>query len=336
MNSTSLSRTLWRLFGALLSIALLWQLRDAVMILFGAVLFAATLHALSQPLVRHTRLSASVATVIVLLGLIALTAGGLWWLGDPLAQQLQSLRDELPKAWDSAKRWLASVPLGSRAVAMTSRLGSGSVPWGNIANVASDVLRALSNIVLIALLGVYLALGVRSYRDGLVRLFPVARRSELGGAIDAAGHALSGWLVGQGVTMLAVGGAVAIGLSLIGMPLALALGVISGLLEFVPFFGPILSGLLAVLVAFVQGPEQALWAGGLFLVIQQVEGNLLVPLVQRWAVDLPPALAVGSVVVFGSLFGVWGVVFGTPLAVVTMVLVRKLYIEGHLEAAPSS
>jgi predicted PurR-regulated permease PerM len=128
-----------------------------------------------------------------------------------------------------------------------------------------------------------------------------------------------------------VGAAVALGLTLLGMPMPLALGLIAGLLEFVPFFGPIISGTLAVLVAFGQGPAQALYVALLFLVIQQIEGNVLVPLVQRWAVKLAPALTVAGVLVFGTLFGIAGVVFATPLLVVCTVLVRELYVERVLE-----
>ena len=117
------------------------------------------------------------------------------------------------------------------------------------------------------------------------------------------------------------------------MPMALALGTIAGLLEFIPFLGPIVAGALAVLVAFVQGPEQALYVALLFTVIQQLEGNLLVPMVQRWAVQLPPALVVTSVLMFGTLFGLTGVVLATPLAVVSMVLVQRLYMQDTLEHA---
>jgi predicted PurR-regulated permease PerM len=112
-----------------------------------------------------------------------------------------------------------------------------------------------------------------------------------------------------------------------GMPLAAALGLIAGLLEFVPFIGPIVSGGLAVLVAFGQGPTSALYVALLFVALQQVENHVLVPLVQRWAVELPPALALGGVVVAGTLFGPLGVVFGTPLVVVTMVLVQRLWLQ---------
>src|SRR6185369_14221453 len=122
-----------------------------------------------------------------------------------------------------------------------------------------------------------------------------------------------------------------VGLLAMGMPLALAVGLIAGLFEFVPYFGAIAAALLAVLVAFAQGPTAALKVALFFLVIQQLEGNLLMPIVQRWAVHLPPVMGLLAVVVFGTLFGVAGVVFGTPLMVVAMILTRRLYIEGFLE-----
>lgn len=132
--------------------------------------------------------------------------------------------------------------------------------------------------------------------------------------------------------MLFVGTSTAIGLALLGIPLALTLGLLAGALAFIPFFGPIASGVLAVLLAFMQGPDQALYVAVLCVLIQQVEGNVLMPLVQRWAVELPPVLGITAAVIFGLLFGLPGVVLASPLMVVAMVLVRKLYVEGVLEA----
>ena len=167
--------------------------------------------------------------------------------------------------------------------------------------------------------------------QGLLRLLPPRRRPAFQAAMEASGEGLKKWLLGQGVAMLMVGVTVGIGLALLGMPLAPALGLISGLLEFVPFFGPIASALLAVLVAFAQGPQEALYVAIFFVVIQQLEGNVVIPFVQRWAVHMPPLLSVLAVVVFGTLFGVAGVVFGTPLMVVTLVLVERLYVRDTLE-----
>jgi predicted PurR-regulated permease PerM len=114
------------------------------------------------------------------------------------------------------------------------------------------------------------------------------------------------------------------------------LGLVAGLLEFVPFFGPVVAGLVAVLVAFPMGPQMALYVALVMLAVQQLENHLLLPLVQRWAVELPPVLALGAVLVFGTLFGIPGVVFGTPLMVLAMVLVRMLYVEQTLEAGRSA
>jgi predicted PurR-regulated permease PerM len=184
-------------------------------------------------------------------------------------------------------------------------------------------------------MGVYLAVDLDLYRRGLVRLFPRRHRAPVGDAVDEAGVALTRWMLGQVVLMVTVGAITAAGLALLGMPLALVLGLVAGLLEFVPFFGPVVSGLLAVLVAFPQGPQMALYVGLLVLGVQQLENHLLVPLVQRWAVEMPPVLSLGAVLVFGTLFGIPGVVFGTPLMVLAMVLVRRLYVEQALEGKDS-
>ena len=131
--------------------------------------------------------------------------------------------------------------------------------------------------------------------------------------------------------MAFVGTATAIGLAALGLPLAFSLGVISGVLAFVPFFGALASSVLAVLFAFTQGPQQALYVAILTIAIQQVEGHLLTPLVQRWAAQIPPVLSIMASVAFGLLFGIVGVLFATPLMVVVMTLIEKLYVERFLE-----
>ena len=137
-------------------------------------------------------------------------------------------------------------------------------------------------------------------------------------------------MLGQGVAMLAVGVLTAAGLALIGMPLALPLGIIAGVLEFVPFFGTFGAGALIVLLAFTQGEAQAVYAALVCLGVQQFEGYVIQPFVQRWAIALPPALGLIAVIVFGATFGPLGVVFAVPLMVVMMLLVQRLYVEGAL------
>lgn len=313
----------------------LWQLRTVALLLFGGLLFAIVFSALTQWLQAATRLSRRASFGLTLVLLAAGTAALLWWIGGELSGQLRDLRQQLPAALESVRRWLSGTALGSHAVEAIDEIRQQDVPWARIAGAATLTATALGNFVLMVLLGVFVAMEPGVYREGFVRLLPVRHRARLSAALDDAGKALAGWLKGQALSMLFVGLATWIGLALLGVPLALILGVLAGVLDFVPFFGPIVSGLLAVLLAFVQGPDTALYVALLALAIQQLEGNLLMPLLQRWAVKLPPALGVLSVVVAGTLFGLPGILFATPLVVVAMVLVRRLYVEGTLESDPA-
>ena len=126
--------------------------------------------------------------------------------------------------------------------------------------------------------------------------------------------------------MLVVGLLTGFGLWLLGMPSFLVLGLMAGVLEFIPFAGPIIAAVPAVLLALAAGPEMTFWVILLYLAVQQFEGNVLTPLVQQYAVDLPGAVLLFSLIGFGTLFGTLGIILAAPLAVVTMVLVKRLYV----------
>lgn len=303
-----------------------------LILLFGAVILAVALGAVAAPLQRRLHLSQRAAVgVTVALTLVVITAGG-WLVGDRLVEQASDLRDRLPAARAELSAWANSFRIGVALQELWAGANTEDVPWTSVANAATRTLGAIGSMGLLLVVGVYLAADPTLYRLGLVRLVPPAYRARIDGALVASGQALGRWLLGQGVSMLFVGSATAIGLAWLGVPLAFTVGLIAGVLAFVPFFGPIASGLLAVLLAFTQGPTQALYVAGLSVAIQQVEGNLLMPWVQRWAVALPPVLGITAAVIFGLLFGLPGIILATPLMVVAMVLVQKLYLEGLLEA----
>jgi predicted PurR-regulated permease PerM len=131
--------------------------------------------------------------------------------------------------------------------------------------------------------------------------------------------------------MVAVGVMTGIGLALLRVPLSLSLGLLAGLFEFVPVVGPIAAAVPGVLLAFAAGPQTAFYVLVLYVVVQQIESNILTPLIQRWAVELPPVIALLSIVACGLLFGPMGVIFATPMAVVVMAMVQHLYVEDTLE-----
>lgn len=313
---------------------LVWRLSDVLVLMFGAVIVAVALQAFAAPLQRYLRLKRKLAVAAAVVLTLAVLVLGSWLIGDRLVAQTEDLRQRLPEAMAALVAWTRGHPLGVAALQVWDGITAEDLPWARVANAATRTFGAVGSVGLVLVLGVYLAADPQLYRRGLVRLVPLAWRSRVDSALLASGQALSRWLLGQGISMMFVGSATAIGLAVLGVPLAATIGVIAGVLAFIPFFGPIASGILAVLLSFMQGPQQALYVAGLCVAIQQVEGSLLMPLVQRWAVNLPAVLGIIAAVIFGLLFGLAGVILATPLMVVLMVLVEKLYVEAVLEAEP--
>lgn len=319
---------------ALLLALMAWQLLDLIMLTLGAVIVATVLRALASALERHARVPTKVSVLAALLLVVFMITAVAWFVGEPLAEQFQILRQRLPTALDAVMQWLNSHRVGVAALQYIEQArGNDASPWAiRVAGAAGSTFGALGGAALMLVMGLYLALAPRVYRDGLVRLMPLSVRERVGEALDACGHALSRWLLGQSISMLFVGATTALGLWLLDVPLALSVGMLTGLLAFIPFFGAIAGGLLAVLLGFMQGPETALYILILAVVIQQVEGNVLMPLVERWAVGLPPVLGIAATVMFGVLFGLLGVILAAPAMIVLMVLVQQLYVKGVLEA----
>lgn len=331
MAEMSFTRKTFMVAAALALGILFWLLSDIFALAFGMVVVAATLEAMMRPVLRRTGWPRRVVLALVLFVLVVSLGLFFWFAGSSIAGQLQALSRMLPDAAKDALSWLRDSPLGPVVSSAREGIQEKGVPWGGLASAASLTAGALSAVALAIIMGVYLAADPDLYRRGLLRLFPVDYRPRLRGALDAASQGLHRWLLGQFCSMAAVGLMTAIGLWALDMPLAAVLGLIAAVLAFVPFFGPIVAGVVAVMLAFTEGPMDALYVALLFLAIQQVEGNVLMPMLQRWAVRLPPILGLLSVVVFSILFGLPGVVLATPMIIVAMVLVQKLYVEDFLE-----
>jgi predicted PurR-regulated permease PerM len=148
--------------------------------------------------------------------------------------------------------------------------------------------------------------------------------------MDVTGSALRMWFAGQLAAMLLIGVVSGLAYWWIGLPSPLALGIITGLTNFIPFIGPILGAIPALIFALAIDVETVLWTAGATIAIQQLEGNVVTPLIQRQAVLMPPALALFAIVIFGLLFGLLGVFLAAPLAVALLVLVKKLWVRETL------
>jgi predicted PurR-regulated permease PerM len=149
--------------------------------------------------------------------------------------------------------------------------------------------------------------------------------------LDACGRALRFWLLGQFLAVALVGTLTTVGLWLAGVPGYLALGLLAGLAEFVPFVGSILAAVPALLLALMQDTETLFWTAAVYLTVQQLESNLITPVIVREMVALPPALTLFAIAAFGQIFGLPGVLLATPLTVIAVVAIKRLWIRGALE-----
>ena len=144
------------------------------------------------------------------------------------------------------------------------------------------------------------------------------------------GRALRLWLLGQAIQMALIAALTTVAVWIIGLPSPLALGAIAGLAEFIPYLGPILASIPAVLVAITSGFFPALWTIVAYLIIHQIEGNLIVPIVQRKLVFVPPAVLLLSIVAVTEIYGTIGIIFAAPITVIIFVAVKKLYVRDSL------
>lgn len=192
----------------------------------------------------------------------------------------------------------------------------------------SSTLAVAAGVLLVIFLAIYVAAEPRTYHDGLMHLFPHDSRARAGEVLSAIAVALRRWLVTQLIAMVVIGGVTTIVLLLLDVPAALPLGVLAGLLEFIPTVGPILSAVPAIAMGFVDSPEKALWVAIAYWGIQFLENQLLIPILMREGVDIPPALTLLAQALMALVFGFLGLLMAVPMLAATMVAVKMLYVEG--------
>ena len=212
-------------------------------------------------------------------------------------------------------------------VARVVEAGTGPAAVQRATRMANTLLQGLLAVLVILITGIYLAASPRMYVEGLLMLTPHARRPRYREVLGRLAFTLRWWMVAQLVPMGAIGVLTAIGLKVIGVELWFILGVLAALFNFIPNFGPIISGAPAFLLALAESPTKALWVVALYVGAQSLEGYVLTPLVQRRAVELPPALLILFQVLAGLLMGAIGVVLAAPLLAVIVVTVKMLYVE---------
>jgi predicted PurR-regulated permease PerM len=287
-------------------------------------------------LVRLTRLPERVALTLTLV-MLAGAAGLLIWLSAAqVAGQAVELRDKLV---DSAGKVLGMVQetsagekVAAQAEVIQRRADMSTVSelWTRAAGIFSTTLGAVSGLLIFLFMGVFFAYNPGLYLAGLLRLVPLDLRPRARVVLAQIATTLRGWLLGQLVGMVFVFLTIWLLLWAFGVPMAMLLALLTGALNFIPYLGPLIAVIPIGLVAFTLSPEVGIYVVVLFMVIQTIESDVVMPLVFQKTVELPPALTIAGQLALGSLLGVLGIILATPITAVVMVIVRLLYVEDVL------
>jgi predicted PurR-regulated permease PerM len=322
--------------GAILLLALfllfLWHAVHILLLVFGGILLAILLRSVSDFVAEHTGLSEGISLLAVLASMLVVVLLAAWLVAPMVIEQFYQLSEKLPQAAAELSARIRQHNLGKL---LFKQVEAATDPDGGevverLPQVFSATIHSVISFVLILVVGLYLSIAPRLYVEGVIHLVPVRRRTRAREVIRELGSTLRWWLFGQLCSMVAVGALTTAGLLLLGIPLAVGLGVVAGFLEFIPTVGPILAAVPALLLAAMEGPEKALYVLMLYMVIQWLESYLIQPMVQQRTVHLPPVITILSIFLLGTWLGFFGVLLATPLAACFIVLVKMLYVQDAL------
>ncbi|MGH7579127.1 MAG: AI-2E family transporter, partial [Gemmatimonadales bacterium] len=331
--------------GVYVALKLLWVGRSVFLIGFFGVLLGIVLSAGVDRLQRRRIPRGVGAVLIVLLGFGVLTGIGLL-VAPQISTQVGELRQQIPRALDDIERWVQqraggvsdiiqggqqtaqdSAPSGARPE-VGQEQEKGQKPSVNIReglsqqlagvgghffSLFSSTVAVLGGLVIMLFVAIFVAVDPGLYHRGLMHLFPHRTRRKAGEVLSATATTLRRWLVMQMIAMLAIGAVTTVVLLLLDVKAAIALGILAGLLEFVPYMGPILAAIPAIAMALVEDPQKAIWVALAYTAIQQLEGVVLQPLLMKEGLELPPVITILGQALFALVFGFLGLLLAVPL-----------------------
>ncbi|SMP59182.1 Predicted PurR-regulated permease PerM [Neorhodopirellula lusitana] len=319
-------------------IGVLFVARHFLMLVFGAVLIGVVVNRFAGLVTRMVpwKWSRRVRVGLVLLATVTIFVIGGFGFASSIDDQLIQFSDRIDSSASKVIEAAKQQPIVQRVreeVSLGSMLPSSGKSLGLAQTLFASTFGVLTDVLILIILGAYFSTSPGTYQSGVLRSIPVAWREKGASLLSESAETLWQWMLGRLLAMAIVGISFGVGLAILGVPMPFELGIFAGLVTFVPNLGGIAAVVPALLLASNEGSSAVLGVLLLYLVIQFAESYLITPLVQEKQVNLPPAMVILAQVVAGLLFGVWGIMFATPLVALTLLWVRRLYVEDGLEAA---
>jgi predicted PurR-regulated permease PerM len=310
-----------------------WCGIHVLLLAFAGLLCAVLLWTLADALQRRTGWSARWALLAVVAALGVACIGVTALCAGIVVAQASELTQRVAESWQNIRDSLDETSWGRMVVenapmAFDSLARNQAAPGA--AGLASGIVSSLLGMIVIVVVGVFVAADPAIYKAGLLHLIPPDNRDRVDQALDELVVNLRAWLMGQGLLMLVIGSTSVLGLWLLGIPLALVLGLLTGLMEVIPYLGAWIAAVPTALIALQIDSTHVVLALSLYLLLHILEGYVVMPLIQQRAVHLPSALILVTQVLMGELAGILGLLVAAPLTVAAVVFTRRLYVEDSL------
>ncbi|WP_174280499.1 AI-2E family transporter [Sphingomonas bacterium] len=309
--------------GLIGAVALAVILAEPLLMIFGGVVVAAMLDGGVRLLGRVLPIGRGWRLLIVVLGVTAFLLGTIALLGVQVTQQISQLAVTVQQQYGKAAGELSKLGLVPAGGDVSGLIKQAASQLGRAATWVGTAVGALTTLVFIVVLGVFFAMEPRIYERGLQWMIPTDRRENFAVTTERMGGTLRRLLAGRLIGMAAEGVMTGIALMIGGVPMSLVLGIIAGIMAFVPNIGAFITGSLMIAVGFSGGMHTGFWALGTWAVVQAFDGYVVVPIVARRTVDLPPALTLSMQILLSALFGVLGLMFADPMTAMIKVALER-------------
>lgn len=297
------------------------------LLILSGVLIALFFYGLAGMLQRklHMPQKGSVLAAIILTFVIIIVVS--WLLGSTIEKQIIELTKTLPATVNNAKQQLATSTIGQKILENTSSDKAKQQAYAFFGKFFSSTFGVAGDIYVVLFLGLFFTAAPKTYLNGLLLLVPADAKSKAKDILNKIGFTLTKWLKGQIFGMVVIAVLKGIALTILGIPMAIALAVIAGILNFIPNFGPMLSMIPAILIALTQGVDKAVIVTIVYLALQIIEGNVITPGIQQKLIKMPPAVTIIAQLFMGIISGSGGLILATPLVAMVMVVVQQTYVK---------
>jgi len=298
-------------------------LAQPLLLILAGIVMASILDGGTRLLGRVLPIGRGWRLALVTLAGLGFVAWTFYYAGVTLAAQAERLREVVTYQVDRILAWGNGLGIVEGGMHMDQLGGQLMGSLGRLTSAVGSALGAIASIIMILVIGIFIAVEPRLYERGVAWMLPLRNRERFYETTSHMGFTLRRLMMGRLVGMVVEGVGTWLLLLVGGVPMAALLGLLTGLLAFLPNIGAPISGVLLVLAGFSVGPEQGLWAIAVYFIVQSVDGYLIIPYVARRTVDLAPAVVLGAQLLFGALFGIMGLFLADPIVAMVKVALEQ-------------